>query len=131
MTGRRLLLGGDELAEDRARGVGVEEIRGARVAGPQRGAGAPIKAVVPLPATDAPKWPPPLPGWTNVMSSQCCGLANGLYRYAAPAPALSCGEPIRMFDPTDATAEPKPADVPALGIAASGGRGGPGVPSKR
>ena len=86
--GRGLLLGGDRLAEGRARRVGVEEVGGAGVAAsPSVAPAAPIKAVFCVPATEAPKWPPPPSGWTNVVSSHS---PSGPNRNAAPAPGPRC-----------------------------------------
>ena len=71
---------------------------------------------MPLPATDAPNWPPPPSGWTNIFSR----VPDSSNRNAAPAPGpavLSCGEPIRTFAPTDATAVPNPVDSAGCGLA--------------
>ena len=74
---------------------------------PSEAPGAPIRASVPSLATDSPRLPPPPSGCENVANSTPDGLV-GLYRYAAPAPLLSFGEPIRTSLPTAATDVPKP-----------------------
>ena len=101
--------------------------------------GAPIRAVVPLPATEAPNSPPPS-GWAKVQSR----LPEGPYKNAAPAsgPAvLSRGEPIRMSGPTDATPSPGPLSelpgaptsrsVPTVAIAAPKSSPGSGSGSSK
>ncbi len=61
--------------------------------------------MVPVPATEAPKLPPPPSGWTNDVSSEPADAVEE-ERRAAPGPAvLSCGRPDQDVRPTAATAD--------------------------
>ena len=116
-SGRGLLHGGDRLAEGRARRIGVEEVGGPGVARAQVGPGCADQCRV-LRAGDRGAEVAAAAVGLNERREQVRPDVIEQERRTCTGPAvLSSGDPIRMFGPTDATAEPNPVDVAGRGLA--------------